>query len=87
MSPAHKALFDRRFAGPANAGLRASIRYAAATPACGPSQARAVLSLRGTVALTASGKATLEAVAADYAAGPGYVPGCLCDACAAAGAS
>ena len=62
------ARFERRFAGASNAGLRAAIRDAVTGADSGAVAAQRVLSLSRTVALTASGRTTLEAVAADYAA-------------------
>lgn len=64
------ARFERRFSGKDNAGLRAEIRRVAVSH--GPSThtpkelERAILAIADRVALTASGKHTLGAVAADY---------------------
>jgi len=83
-----KRLFERRFSGKDNAGLRKAIRDAAdgAMPACGPVVERAVLGLASSVALTVAGKATLAEVAADYRAANGEgSPRCDCDACVAGG--
>lgn len=88
MTSSTKRLFDRHFAGKDNAGVRKQIRDAAdgAMPACGPVVERAVLSLAGTIALTASGKSNLIAAAADYrAARKDWEPRCECDSCTAAG--
>jgi len=74
------AKFDRHFAGRDNAGLRAKIRDAVEAHRCGESNAASVLSLAGTVALTAGGRATLERVVEDYRAA-GDNTRCDCDAC------
>lgn len=66
MSSARK--FERHFTGAINAGLRAEIRRTVSAERCGAANRTAVLSLAGTVALTASGRACLEAAADDYAA-------------------
>jgi hypothetical protein len=64
------ARFERRFAGPANAGLRAQIREVVArlpsTDYEGAEVEAAILSLRRTVALQAWGLDCLRSVAADY---------------------
>jgi hypothetical protein len=78
------ARYERRFAGPANAGLRKLIRESVSAYMCAPSRRRAILSIASTVALTASGRATLEAVADDYCVDTGdFQPRCSCDACCA----
>lgn len=56
--------FESRFAGRANAGLRATIRRAV-DGSDDPSAA--VLAIGSRVALTAAGRSTLALVAADYA--------------------
>lgn len=62
------AKFEKRFAGTDNAGLRAEIRSAVKTAReQGDDVARAVESVGRRVALTASGRHTLAAVAEDYA--------------------
>lgn len=60
--------FEKRFEGKNNAGLRAKIREAVRGHETGEERATAVLSLAGTVALTASGLLTLTQVAGDYRA-------------------
>ena len=67
-SPGGVVKHERHFAGPSNAGLRARIRKAAAgaQPACADQIERTLRALGSTVALTASGRATLELVIADY---------------------
>ena len=60
--------FEKRFEGKYNAGLRAKIREAVRSNETGEERATAVLSLAGTVALTASGLLTLMRVAGDYRA-------------------
>jgi len=66
---------EARFTGPDNAGLRASIRKIVASydRGSGTSRPDAIRSLAGTVALSASGRATLDLVAADYGDAPGVV--------------
>lgn len=60
--------FEKRFAGKDNAGLRAEIRNVArAAREEGRDVASAVESIGRRVALTASGRHTLAAVAEDYA--------------------
>jgi len=74
--------YEKRFEGKDNAGLRAQIREATLGTRCGAANAAAVRALAGTVALTASGQATLEQVAADYGAlFPRGKTSCDCDAC------
>lgn len=75
-----KRPFERRFVGRSNAGLRAQIRDAVNGHLCGPAREQRVLSLAGTVALTAAGRATLASVAADYRAAA-TVQSCDCEAC------
>jgi hypothetical protein len=71
----------RHFAGASNAGLRAKIRDATkrAQPACADQVERTLRALGATVAMTASGRATLELVIADYRATAS--DRCDCDAC------
>lgn len=77
-----KPRFELHFAGQSNAGLRRQIRATVSGHRCGPANSAAILTLARTVALTASGTATLERVAADYATiRPGYQPTCDCAAC------
>lgn len=60
--------FEKRFPGKDNAGLRAEIRSAVnAARENGEDVARAVEAVGRRVALTASGRHTLAAVAEDYA--------------------
>lgn len=62
------AKFEKRFAGKDNASLRAEIRRTAkAAKRMGQDVALAVEALGRRVALTASGRHTLSAVAEDYA--------------------
>jgi hypothetical protein len=62
------AKFEKRFAGKDNAGLRAEIRNSVkAARESGDDVARAVENVGRRVALTASGRHTLAAVAEDYA--------------------
>ena len=76
------ARYERRFAGTSNAGLRKLIRQAVSADMCAPARRRAILSLASTVALTASGRATLADCAEDYCAHVGdYNPRCSCAAC------
>ena len=76
------ARFERRFAGHSNAGLRKLIRESVSGDMCATSRRRAILAIAGTVALTATGRATLSEVADDYCAHVGdYSPRCSCDAC------
>lgn len=76
------AKFEKRFEGRDNAGLRAKIRAIVYEKSCGPLNEQAVLSLRRTVALTASGEATLRQVALDYRRAGGELSRtCDCDAC------
>lgn len=74
--------FERRFAGRSNAGLRKRIRESVDATMCADVRRRAILGLADTVALTAAGRATLAAVADDYAAVvEDGNPRCDCDAC------
>lgn len=62
------AKFEKRFEGKDNAGLRAEIRSTAKAAADdGRDVAQAVEAIAGRVALTASGRHTLAAVAEDFA--------------------
>jgi len=62
------AKFEKRFEGKDNAGLRAQIRETVkAARADGRDVATAVEAIASRVALTASGRHTLAAVAEDYA--------------------
>jgi hypothetical protein len=62
------AKFEKRFTGKDNEGLRAEIRKAVkAARADGRDVATAIESIGRRVALTASGRHTLAAVAEDYA--------------------
>lgn len=75
--------FELRFEGKSNAGLRKQIREAVSGHRCGDANAKSVLALDRTVALSASGRATLESVAEDYRRA-GESRGndrCDCDAC------
>lgn len=77
-----KRKFERHFTGEINRGLRAKIREVVDGSKCGPWNRRAILSLAGTVALTAAGRSTLELVAADYDAVNGRTkPTCDCRDC------
>lgn len=76
------AKFEKRFEGKSNAGLRAKIREAVVGGRCGIANEKSVLALGRTIALTASGQATLQQVAADYRAiGGERSSRCDCDAC------
>jgi hypothetical protein len=68
MEAATKRKFERHFEGRSNAGLRKTIRDTVGGHRCGPAIEKDVMSLRYTVALTASGLCTLAMVAADYRA-------------------
>jgi len=81
-----KRKFERVFEGKDNAGVRKLLREAAdgVVPACGPVVERALRAAIATVALTASGRAKLENVVADYrAVWADYEPRCACDSCVA----
>lgn len=70
--------------GPANAGLRRQIRaLVSRSTSCGPQLAREVGWVAGYVALTATGRAGLEALAAQYrtARGDAPRPECRCYRC------
>lgn len=74
--------FERHFSGRSNAGLRKAIREAVGGHRCGESNARSVLALTSTVALTEAGRHTLSLVASDYReAGSSFRHSCDCDAC------
>ena len=76
--------FDRRFTGPAYTQIRQQIRKAAddAMPACADQMRAAVMAVGHGTTLTEIGRATLAAVANDYAAiRKDWEPRCNCDSC------
>lgn len=74
--------FEQRFEGKDNAGLRAEIRRVVSGAYCGPENGRIVRGLANRIALTAAGRSTLDAVAADYeAANASSKATCDCAAC------
>jgi hypothetical protein len=76
------AKFGQRFAGKANAGLRAKIRDITSSERCGQANAALVRGLARAVAFTVQGLAALEQVAADFEMhGGSWRRTCDCDGC------
>lgn len=86
--PKSPQIFEKRFVGPSNLGLRKTIRDAteAAMPCCAGVMRATITGLGASLALTPLGLAKLTLVAEDYAkVRKSREPKCPCDACVAGG--